>query len=1099
MNLRKYFVTGVVLSIPLAGIAQDRDSKSAGILLLAHGGKQDWNEEVTKLAKQVDRTIPVEVAFGMATRRNIQEAIDRLARRGAHEIVAVPLFVSSHSSVITATQYLLGLRSEAPPELALYAKMRHDHGGHSSAHADSASTDPTTPVKSPLPIRMTAALDRHPLVAEILLSRARSLSNDPAQEVVIVVAHGPVSDEENAKWLADMGALAERVRSESAFRRIEYLTVRDDAPQAVRDRATAELRALVERAGREGYRALVVPLLISYGGIEAGIRKRLEGLSYEMSPQALLPDDRLAQWVLLAAQNSTPSAAGPAPRVNANQRDRAETRSRRTPLRGSVSDPDGAPVAGAMVQALPSLETTFTNEQGEFALDAPTPGPLTLRATSKYFEPAQAAVLVPQTGSAEVSLRFTQIRAALTSVEVVGESTEAVLAKPGSVFLLTRQELRDSHPMDANELMRQIPGVVINDNSGPVAMRLNIGIRGLNPDRSRTVLMLEDGLPITLAPYGEPETYYSPPIDRMSHVEVVKGSGQILYGPQTVGGVINFVTPDPPARTHAEFDLQGGQRGFFAGNGLVGGSSQDQKVGWLFNFLHKRGDGFRDFFFDIDDLQGKFTLKPADAHTISLKMGHYDENSNSTYLGLTTPMFLVDPNQNPVPSDFLKVTRLSASASHSMAVNPNLVWSSALFGYATTRDWARADFDRAALAGRQYWSVFGDTSVQGGAILIRNTALNRNRQFQVFGAQSGVSAQHQLSGIRNLLDAGIRYIGERMDDQQLEGSTFDARTGALRDDEDRDGQAFSAYIQNRFFLTSRLTFTPGIRLEHYDYERHILRAVVGGAATNVNRRADDGVTEAIPGLAVAFQVAQRVSLFGGVHRGFAPPRVKDSITSAGQPLNLDAELSWNYEAGVRVQAHRVVRGELTYFRMDFENQIIPAAQSGGATTTLVNGGETLHQGVETSLRVDWGSVLGRSSALYTDVRFMHLANAKFTRNTLFGGNRLPYAPKNTFSFLVGYRPRHGFGAQLDATYVGSQFADNSQTVTPSADGTIGLVPSYTLWNLNADYTVQRERFQFRPYFSVKNLGDRIYIASRAPQGIQPGLFRQVNVGIRFGF
>ncbi len=777
----------------------------------------------------------------------------------------------------------------------------------------------------------------------------------------------------------------------------------------------------------------------------------------------------------------------------------AQVAARAQAIHGKVSDPDGRAVAGAVVQTRGSLQTAFTNEEGDFTIEGLPPGPQTLRVSSKNFEPAQTAVEVPSSGSVEVVVQFSRIRAAVTSLEVVGESAEAILEKPGAVFLVTREEMRDSHAMDANELLRRVPGVVINDNSGPVAMRLNIGIRGLNPDRSRAVLMLEDGLPITLAPYGEPETYYSPPIDRMSHIEVVKGSGQILYGPQTVGGVINFVTPDPPARTHAEFDVQGGQRGFFAGNGMIGGSSHDQKVGWLFNVLHKRGDGFRDFFFNIDDFQGKFVLKPSDAHTFSVKVGHYDENSNSTYLGITTPMFLANPNQNPVATDFLKVKRYSGSVSHAMAVSPNLVWSSSLFGYATVRDWARADFDRAPAAGRQYSGIFGDTSIPGGAVYVRNSALNRNRQFQVFGAQTGFSMQHSLGGIRNTLDAGIRYVGERMDDQQLEGGSFNARTGALRDDEDRYGHAFSAFLQNRFFLTPRLTFTPGVRLEHYDYERHILRGLVSGVATNLDRRAGDGVTKAVPGLGVAFQAAQPVSLFAGVHRGFAPPRVKDAITSAGQPLNLDAELSWNYEAGVRVQAHRAVRGELTYFRMDFQNQIIPGAQSGGATTTLVNGGETLHQGMETNLRVDYGALLGLSSALYTDVRFMHLGDAKFTRNTLFGGNRLPYAPENTFSFLVGFRQRQGFGVQLDATYVGSQFSDNNQTVSPTNDGTIGLVPSYTLWNVNADYTIQRERVQVRPYFSVKNLSDRVYIASRAPQGIQPGLFRQVNVGLRFSF
>jgi len=306
MNLRKLSILGLLLSLPIVSQAQE-SSPSSGILLLAHGGKNDWNEEVSKLAAQVDKKIPVEVAFGMATKRTIQNGIDRLVGRGVSEIVAVPLFVSSRSSVITATQYLLGFRTEAPPELALYAKMDHDHG----AHPAEPDPDPTTPIRSPVPIRMTAALDRHPLVAEVLLSRAQSISKDPAHEVLVLVAHGPVSDEDNAKWLADMGALAERMRSASAFQRIEYLTVRDDAPEPVRARATAELRAVIERAAGEGHKALVVPLVISYGGIEGGIRKRLEGLSYIMSPQGLLPDERLASWVILTVRETWTAAQSP--------------------------------------------------------------------------------------------------------------------------------------------------------------------------------------------------------------------------------------------------------------------------------------------------------------------------------------------------------------------------------------------------------------------------------------------------------------------------------------------------------------------------------------------------------------------------------------------------------------------------------------------------------------------------------------------------------------------------------------------------------------------------------------------------------------------
>lgn len=768
-------------------------------------------------------------------------------------------------------------------------------------------------------------------------------------------------------------------------------------------------------------------------------------------------------------------------------------------IRGVVLDPDGAAIAGVQVRLMETLTVTTSDVQGEFLFQGVSPGRYTLRASARDFEAEQVPVDVSADLTARTEIRLYRIRAAVTSIQVLGESVEALMETPGSLFIVSREELRGSYPMDANEVMRRVPGVVINEQSGPVATRLNVGIRGLNPDRSRAVLILEDGLPVTLAPYGEPETYYSPAIDRMERVEVVKGSGQVLYGPQTIGGVVNFISPDPPARTRAEFNLQGGQRGFFSGNGMVGGSSEDQKAGWLLNFLHKRGDGFRDFFFDIDDVQGKFTLKPSDRQTFAVRVGYYDENSNSTYLGLTTPMYQENPSQNPVPSDFLKVKRVSGSLGHTVALSPTTVWSSTLFGYSTTRDWARADFDRSPAAGRNYWAVFGDTSVPNGALFIRNTTLNRNRSFDVLGAQTGVSAVKQTGSVSHAIDAGIRYIGERMNDKNVIGAAFDARTGAIRDDEDRYGNALSAYFQDRIRLTPRLTISPGVRLEHYNYERHILVTRIDGVPSNVDRRSGDGVTKAIPGIGVAFQLAQPISLFAGVHRGFAPPRIKDAILVTGVPLELDAELSWNYEAGIRIQGHRAIQAEFTYFRLDFQNQIIPAAQSGGATTTLVNGGETLHQGLESSLRVDWAALFGSSYTIYTDIRHMYLGSAQFTRDALFLNNRLPYAPRNTFSFLLGVRHRRGLGFQLDSSYISSQFADNNETVLPSMDGTVGILPGYTLWNFNTDYSIQRERFQLRPYFTVKNVSDLVYIASRAPQGIQPGMFRQANIGLRISF
>ncbi len=271
-----------------------------GILLLAHGGSAEWNGRVTELAQGVDKSKPTEVAFGMATRANIQGAVDRLVARGVTEIVAVPLFVSSWSSVITSTEYLLGLRAEAPAALAVYARMNHaQHGaGASAGHEGHSAADGTSPVTSPVPIRMTPALNDHPIVADILASRARAISRNAAGEALVIVAHGPNEEEANSRWLADMASVAARIAESEKFAEVDYLTLRDDAPQIVKDRATAELRAVVAKGVSAGRRVLIVPLLISFGGIERGLRERLEGLTYTMADAPLMPDDRLEMWVL---------------------------------------------------------------------------------------------------------------------------------------------------------------------------------------------------------------------------------------------------------------------------------------------------------------------------------------------------------------------------------------------------------------------------------------------------------------------------------------------------------------------------------------------------------------------------------------------------------------------------------------------------------------------------------------------------------------------------------------------------------------------------------------------------------------------------------
>lgn len=265
-------------------------AKDFGVVLLAHGGSSVWNKSVLKVRDGLASRFPIEVAFGMADARTIQKAVDRLAGARVKRVIAVPLFVSSHSEVMEQTKFVLGIRKEPSRE---FMDAPHAHRGHTLAKR----------VETKLPIVLTPALDDHPIVGEILLARAKEMSREPAKEAVVLVGHGPLDDKDDELWLRSMSNLGKTVRAAGGFASVHSVTLRDDAPEKKRKEADRRIRDLVSKLSRGG-RVLVVPCLIAPGGIERRVQKTLDGLFYEWTGKTLLPDDRIGRWVSLGVEAS---------------------------------------------------------------------------------------------------------------------------------------------------------------------------------------------------------------------------------------------------------------------------------------------------------------------------------------------------------------------------------------------------------------------------------------------------------------------------------------------------------------------------------------------------------------------------------------------------------------------------------------------------------------------------------------------------------------------------------------------------------------------------------------------------------------------------
>ena len=172
---------------------------------------------------------------------------------------------------------------------------------------------------------------------------------------------------------------------------------------------------------------------------------------------------------------------------------------------GQVSDASGHAVARARVEVAGTGTTVLSDRRGEFQLVGVPDESFVVRVRALDFETLEVEVAPEFT---ELEVEVTRLGATSASIQVVASADGLRAIIPGSVQVLDQQELVTMKPIDANEALRRVPGINVREDSGPVAMRLNVGMRGLNPNRSRKVLMLEDGLPIALAPYGEPDMYY---------------------------------------------------------------------------------------------------------------------------------------------------------------------------------------------------------------------------------------------------------------------------------------------------------------------------------------------------------------------------------------------------------------------------------------------------------------------------------------------------------------------------------------------------------------------------------------------------------------
>jgi len=262
-----------------------QSAAKTGILLVAHGGGPDWNQQILDVASAVRADGPVRVSFLMgsaAAERPFQREIAALRAAGASRVKVVPIFMSSHSEHMDQLRYLVGSSD------SLAATMRH--------HLNMAGIERPANTTG---ISLLSALDSSPELADALAARARDLASDRGGRALLLLGHGPNESEDYARWMAALRPVAERVRTQTGYRVVAVELVRDDASPPVRAEAVRRVREIVAWLNQATHQpVVVVPALVATGAISRiTLRADLDGLPVIYSGDAVLPNSGLARWV----------------------------------------------------------------------------------------------------------------------------------------------------------------------------------------------------------------------------------------------------------------------------------------------------------------------------------------------------------------------------------------------------------------------------------------------------------------------------------------------------------------------------------------------------------------------------------------------------------------------------------------------------------------------------------------------------------------------------------------------------------------------------------------------------------------------------------
>ncbi|MBK7641703.1 MAG: TonB-dependent receptor [Planctomycetes bacterium] len=652
--------------------------------------------------------------------------------------------------------------------------------------------------------------------------------------------------------------------------------------------------------------------------------------------------------------------------------------------------------------------------------------------------------------------------ATLDTVVVTAERGVPI-AYPGGRDVI-EPETKETYPDQAiSSVLRRVPGVYFLPENGNDS-RFTVGLRGNDPRRSGLTAVLVDGIPVCEAPYGNTDLDGLPiTFERIWRTDVIRGGASIRYGPNSAGGVINFLTEPVPETPFVRFGSRYGSDNDWSESLATGGTYGD--FGYLLSGVVKGGDGFRDNS-EYKDEDGALKLRYAvsDTGTLTAYASRFLEPHAEQPGGLTQAAYDANPDQSLRDGSYFSFD----TNRYVLAYTEQVGEDSSLQLKAWYQGGHRLLYDY-----RPIVQPFTQYRVQDST-------------FDSSALEGSYNWRGRIFGLEHRFFHSLRFLSETNDEFYYRGPVGG---GPIETPYELhalfEGRAFSSFNEDVIALSEKLDLALGFRYESLDM---------------FGRSRDDGsqifqtYTELLPETSLTYRLDPDTALYASYQRSFFPPQYETGFDPASvlyaptKPEHSDA-----FEAGVRTRAFEGLECSLAAFDTEFHDKIDFINTPEGKIP--INTGLARAIGAEFGANYDCGAAARSLDglALYGSLT----AQRSRIETGDNQGNDTPNSPHLLASWGAQYdHEPTGLWTRIGGSYSASSYKDPENTPVGTADGINGPEPSYTLWDCAVGWNQHPDRSGFALSVGITNLFDHDYYR-RFVSGIYPGAPRQAFAALSY--